>query len=348
MTDPDIRSTALLESLNTAVLQLDQSLRLNYLNPAAENLFAISKRQALNAYWPELILTGNGLIERLQVALRERCPYTEHEIDITAGGVKKTVDCTVTPQPGNTLLIELVQVDQQLRISREDQLMVQQQAARELLRGLAHEIKNPLGGLRGAAQLLAQELDRPDLHEYTDVIIGEADRLRNLVDRMLGPGSIPKKRASNIHEVLERVCSLVEAEPGSDLNLVREYDPSIPDLYADPDLLVQAVLNIVGNAVQVGASQLRLVTRVQRHLSIGHSHHRLVVLIRIIDNGPGIEADMLEKIFYPMVSGRAEGTGLGLSIAQSLVNEHGGLIECQSEPGRTEFTILLPLENAHD
>ncbi|MEE9421833.1 MAG: nitrogen regulation protein NR(II) [Gammaproteobacteria bacterium] len=342
------KKAALVDSLNTAVVELDNQLKLKYLNPAAENLLAVSKQQVSGTYWPDVIQVGNGLKQRLTTALSEQCPYTEHELEILIDGVKKTVDCTVSPLSSTEIMIEMVQVDQKLRISREEQLMIQQQAARDLLRGLAHEIKNPLGGLRGAAQLLERELEEDELKEYTQVIIGEADRLRNLVDRMLGPKSVPRKQDTNIHEVLERVCSLIAAESDIELQLVREYDPSIPSLLADPELLVQAVLNIVQNAAQIGASEVIIKTHVQRQLTIGHNHYKLVAQIDIIDNGPGIEVGMIEKIFYPMVTGRAEGTGLGLSIAQSLVNEHGGLIECTSEPGNTVFTILLPLERAND
>lgn len=336
--------TPLVDSLNTAVILLDRQLKLQYLNPAAENLLAVSNRQIAGSYWPDVIQVKNGLTHRLETVLQDQSPLTEHELEIQVSGVKKKVDFTVSPLTDKELLIELVPVDQKIRVSREEQLMVQQQAARELVRSLGHEIKNPLGGLRGAAQLLEQELVDAELREYTTVIISEADRLRNLVDRMLGPKSVPKKQQTNIHEVLEHVCSLIEVEADSGLTIVREYDPSIPSILADPELLVQAVLNIIRNAAQVGAEEVCISTRVQRHLTIGHKHFKLVAQIDIIDNGPGIETDMIEKMFYPMVTGRAEGTGLGLSIAQTLVNEHGGLIECKSEPGCTVFTILLPLE----
>ncbi len=348
MSELETSKTALVDSLNTAIILLDSQFQLKYLNPAAENLLAVSSRQIAGSYWPDVIQVRNGLKQRLENVIHERSPFTEHELEIQVAGLKKTVDCTVSPLSGKELLIELVQVDQKLRVSREEQLMVQQQAARELLRGLGHEIKNPLGGLRGAAQLLEQELDDAELREYTAVIISEADRLSNLVDRMLGPKAMPRKQDTNIHEVLERVCNLIEAEAEIGLTLVREYDPSIPSLLADPELLVQAVLNIIRNAAQVGAQEVCISTRVQRHLTIGHTNFKLVAQVDIIDNGPGIEASMIEKIFYPMVTGRAEGTGLGLSIAQTLVNEHGGLIECKSEPGCTVFTILLPLEISND
>ncbi|HSJ49094.1 MAG TPA: ATP-binding protein, partial [Gammaproteobacteria bacterium] len=186
------------------------------------------------------------------------------------------------------------------------------------------------------------------LKEYTRIIIGEADRLQNLVNRMLGPNNLPRPSPTNIHQVVEHVRSLVLAEGGQAITIRRDYDPSIPDLMVDPELLIQAVLNIVKNAVQAGATDILLRTSAQRQFTIGHVRHKLVVQLQIIDNGPGIPEGMMEQIFYPMVTGRAEGTGLGLSIAQSLVNQQGGIIECTSQPGRTEFSILLPLETHHE
>jgi two-component system nitrogen regulation sensor histidine kinase GlnL len=244
--------------------------------------------------------------------------------------------------------LEIVQVDRHLRIAHEEHLLTQQRAARDLMRGMAHEIKNPLGGLRGAAQLLEGELEQPELHEYTRVIIGEADRLRNLVDRMLGPNNVPANRTINIHQVMEQVRSLVDAECYPHLELKREYDPSIPDLQADSELLVQALLNLVRNAAQAGATTIILRSRTQRQFTIGHIRHKLVIRIDIIDNGPGIPAELQSKIFYPMVTGRPEGTGLGLSIAQSLINQHHGIIEFTSEPTNTVFTVFLPLEVTHE
>jgi two-component system nitrogen regulation sensor histidine kinase GlnL len=231
-------------------------------------------------------------------------------------------------------------------MNREEHLINQQNIARILIRNLAHEIKNPLGGLRGAAQLLEQEFSDDNLKEYTQIIIGEADRLRNLVDRMLGPMSLPVCGEINIHEVLERVRSLVLAESGSGIHMEQDYDPSIPPLTGDTDQLIQAVLNVVRNAVQALENEgvITLRTRIQRQCTIGHKRHKLVVRLDVIDNGPGISEDRLEEIFYPMISGRIDGTGLGLSIAQALISQHGGLVECQSRPGETIFTLLLPLE----
>lgn len=341
----------ILESLSTAVLVFDHALHLNYLNPAGEMLLAVSARQAHDQRLPDLLPGTAALAERLQQAVADNQPYTEHELRLhLPSGRDITVDCVVTPlsdqRSGGGLLVELTQVDRHLRIAREDNLLEQHQAARQLVRGLAHEIKNPLGGLRGAAQLLERELDNDDLKEYTRIIIGEADRLRSLVNRMLGPNQLPKMRPCNIHQIVEHVRSLVAAEDHPGLTLIRDYDPSIPDFLADPEQLIQSVLNIVRNAAQAlgGQGQVILRTRTQRQFTIGHKRHKLVVRVDVIDNGPGIPPEMLETIFYPMVTGHAEGTGLGLSIAQSLVNVHGGIIECSSRPGHTEFTILLPLE----
>ncbi len=346
-TEPPVAS--LLEVLNTAVLLLDSKLRLIYLNPAAENLFEISRRQVIKQSWPQIVHMGEAAIERMQDALQAQHPFTERELEMTTVVDHQiTVDCTVTPYRKGELLLEITRVDRHLRIAHEEHLLVQQRAARDLMRGMAHEIKNPLGGLRGAAQLLETELNKSELKEYTQVIIGEADRLRNLVDRMLGPNNLPDIRRINIHQVLEHVRNLVEAENYPGLTLGREYDPSIPELEGDPELLIQAILNLVRNAAQSGAASVTLRSRTQRQFTIGSKRYKLVVRIEIIDNGPGIAVDMQDKIFYPMVTGRADGTGLGLSIAQSLVNQHNGIIEFTSEPGNTVFTLYLPLEIKND
>ena len=347
--DLEYPSTSLLEVLNTAVLLLDDELNLVYLNPAAENLFEISRRQVVGQSWPEVTRSEQPSVERMLQALLAQQSFTERELElVTATGRRITVDRTVTPLSEGDLLLEISQVDRHLQIAHEEHLLIQQRAARDLMRGMAHEIKNPLGGLRGAAQLLESELEQSELREYTRVIIREADRLRNLVDRMLGPNNLPQMRWLNIHEILEHVRSLVDAESHPGLTLKREYDPSIPELEADPELLIQAVLNLVRNAAQAGADTVTLRSRTRRQFTIGNTRYKLVIRLDVIDNGPGIHVDMQEKIFYPMVTGRPEGTGLGLSIAQSLVNQHNGIIEFTSEPGNTVFTLFLPLEIAKD
>jgi two-component system nitrogen regulation sensor histidine kinase GlnL len=349
---------AILDNLNTAVMLFDEVLCLSYINPAAEMLFNVSARHMLGLPVGQLIAYPESLTqENLQRVMETGRPFTEREMNLPLGeGRQATVDCTATPitaNQGNTkgLLIELQPLDRHLRISREAQLRSQHDAVRDLVRGMAHEIKNPLGGLRGAAQLLQMELEDPALHEYTGIIMAEADRLQNLVNRMLGPNRLPAPSLVNIHTLLERVRQLVLAEEDRRLNLVRDYDPSIPDIHVDSDTVVQALLNIVRNAARVvrnqSDGQIILRTRVLRRFTINHICHRLVLKICVEDNGPGIPKEIRKKLFYPMVSTSEEGMGVGLSISQSLINKHGGLVECTSKPGMTQFNVLLPMENPH-
>lgn len=350
MQTPDPRR--ILDNLTVAVMVLDRRLRLIFMNQAAEMLFALSFRQGRGVGFHQIASGAEAVVEGMHRCLETGHPYTERELHLLLPGDRPiTVDCTVSPilEHDTTveLLVELRQVDQQLRIHREEHLLTQHHISRLLIRNLAHEIKNPLGGLRGAAQLLEQEFPDDYLKEYTRIIIREADRLRNLVDRMLGPTQPPVHGELNIHEILEQVRRLVLAECGASVRIDRDYDPSIPTLVGDADLLIQAVLNIVRNAVQALGDLggvITLSTRVQRQYTIGHKRHKLVVRLDIRDNGPGIPEELQEKIFYPMITGRPDGNGLGLSIAQVLVNQHGGLIECKSRPGETVFTLLLPLE----
>jgi len=341
----------ILENLNTSVLLFDGELRLKYINPAGEMLFAASAKQIAGQSIEELLPHSGQFTVALRRAHESGNPYTEREVQLILVNQQTiTVDCTVTPlnehHQESGLLMELLQLDRHLRIAREEMLLAQYQASRSLIRGMAHEIKNPLGGLRGAAQLLEREFTDTKLKEYTQVIISEADRLQNLLDRMLGPNALPHKRLINIHEIVERVYTLLEAEAPEGITIIKDYDPSLPEFEADPEQLIQAVLNITRNALQALNEQGRIIlqTRIQRNFTLGQKHHKNVACINIIDDGPGIAADMIETIFYPMITGRPEGTGLGLPIAQSLVNQHGGLIECSSRPGKTVFTVLLPLE----
>ncbi len=230
-------------------------------------------------------------------------------------------------------------------------MLIQQQANSELLRNLAHEIRNPLGGLRGAAQLLEHELPQPSLKEYTQVIIKEADRLHSLMDRLLAPHRVPQYEPTNIHEVLERVRSLLLAESSRNIRVQRDYDTSLPELIGDREKLIQAVLNIARNAVQAMQSnskenaQITFRTRSERQITLARKRYRVGIRLEIIDNGPGIPADLVDKIFYPLVSRREGGTGLGLALAQTFITQHHGMIDCESQPGRTCFTILLPIES---
>ncbi|QQS54066.1 MAG: nitrogen regulation protein NR(II) [Candidatus Competibacteraceae bacterium] len=339
------------EGLSIAVLVLDRRLRVLFMNPAAETLFELSFRKAHKLALSELIVGTEAFVAGLWQCLENGHPYIERELQLVVQpGRVVTVDCIAAPllerDPPNDLLLELRQVDWRLRINREEHILAQHHTTRALVRNLAHEIKNPLGGLRGAAQLLERELPDPALREYTGIIIGEADRLRNLVDRMLGPNQLPSHGEVSIHEILERVCTLVEAEADPGIRVERDYDPSIPPLWGDADRLIQAVLNVVRNAVQALSRQgvITLRTRVQRQYTIGPRRYKLVARLDVIDDGPGIPLEQQEQIFYPMITGRPDGTGLGLSIAQNIVNQHGGLIECVSRPGETVFTLLLPLD----
>ncbi|CAK0778520.1 sensory histidine kinase NtrB [Gammaproteobacteria bacterium] len=353
MTDPCPNAAPrALDNLSTAVLLFDDQLRLRYLNPAAEMLLAMSKRQALGLPLEDLLPHNRSFCLRLGEVLETGHPFTEREMAVVLSGARSvTVYCMVTPildgGMSRELLVELVRVDRHLRVLREGALLTQNTATRALVRGLAHEIKNPLGGLRGAAQLLERELSDESLKEYTRIIIGEADRLQDLLNRMLGPNTLPRKRAINIHEVLERVHTLVEAEVSRSIRLHVDYDPSIPLVIADPDQLIQALLNLVRNAAQAleERGNITLRTRIRRQFTIAGQRHRLVLQVDVVDDGPGIPEELVPYIFLPMVTGRAEGVGLGLPIAQSLINQNGGLIECTSQPGETIFSLLLPLSN---
>jgi two-component system nitrogen regulation sensor histidine kinase GlnL len=337
-----------IENLHTAVLLFDDTLRLRYLNPAAEMLLAASAAR-LHAGTVQQLLPSKSFVAALVEAQQSGHPFTERELVLELGPDRRvTVDVTATPliEPGRReLLVEMTQVDRQLRITREESLLAQTATTRVLVRGLAHEINNPLGGLRGAAQLLERELPNEALKEYTRIIISEADRLQNLVNRMLGPNALPKRQAVNIHEVLERVRQVVQTAVPSGVHLERDYDPSIPELMGDQDQLIQAILNLARNAAQAVGEHgtITLRTRTLRQYTIGHTRHKLVIRVDVIDDGPGIPPEVMEAIFLPMVTGRPEGTGLGLPIAQSLINQHGGLIECDSQPGQTMFTVLLPI-----
>ncbi len=340
----------ILDHLNEAILLFNKDLLLTYINPAGEMLLADSAKHLLGNPIHKLFKTSHTLVfDDLLQRLHLHEPLVDRELILERLNQSITVNLSATPLQENGelngILIELQQVDRHLRITKEEQLLAQQNTSRMLVRGLAHEIKNPLGGLRGAAQLLDLELQDPELKEYTQIIIAESDRLQDLMDKMLGPNKPAHKSLLNIHEVLERVRQLVAVEANNTIVLRTDYDPSIPELYADKNQLIQALLNIVRNAVQAIKNEGEIVikTRIQRHMTIGRKRYKLTIKIDITDSGPGIKPELMDQIFYPMITGRPEGTGLGLSIAQSLINQHNGLIECESEPGHTVFSIYLPL-----
>ncbi len=261
---------------------------------------------------------------------------------------ERSVECRVSPidLDDATLLIEMTDVTRRNQISRENALLIQHGAGRQMIRQLAHEIKNPLGGIRGAAQLLARQLDDPELREYTDVVISETDRLAGLVNTLLGPGGPPNKTPTNVHELLEYVVRIIEAEDQKHLTVHRDYDPGLPLINLDRDQLVQAFLNLVRNAVAAldGHGTLTLRSRAITNFTIGDVRHRVIATIEIEDDGPGIPPQLQDSVFYPLVTSKPDGTGLGLPAAQELISRHGGLIEFESRPGRTVFLVRIPLE----
>ncbi|MEE8059420.1 MAG: nitrogen regulation protein NR(II) [Pseudomonadales bacterium] len=353
---PDSLHTDILDNLTTAILLVEPDLSVSYINASAEALLEVSGSRILGEPINKLFIEHSEEQTSILDSINTSSAFTKRETLLRlSNGQNITVDCAVTPLYDDKqkifLVLELQPLDRLLKISRDKGILAAQQNSQALIRGLAHEIKNPLGGLRGAAQLLAKELPSESLLEYTHIIIEEADRLGNLLNRMLGSHDLLDLQALNIHEVLERVGTLISAETDGKINIVRDYDPSIPELLGDKERLIQAVLNIARNAMQAllsgdtttAAPTLTLKTRALRQFTIGSLHHRLVCRVDISDNGPGIPENILDTIFLPMVSGHANGTGLGLSISQSIINHHQGLIECSSQPGCTTFALSIPL-----
>jgi len=348
----------ILDSLSTSVLIVDRTRSLLYLNVSAETLFGVSRNQVRGRPLAELLEDSAVLDAVIDRAATTSRPFSRRELALRPinGDGELIVDCTVAPYeesgaPG-AVLIEINDATQHQRITRETALLTQIGGSRLMIRQLAHEIKNPLGGLRGAAQLLARQLDDASMREYTTVIISEADRLVTLVDTLLGPGHLPRKKSINIHELLQHVGHLLEADAPPGVAIDRDYDPSLPPLHLDRDLIIQAMLNLGKNAMQAMAQgmnqnkgrggRLVLRTRALTNVNIGARRHRLVASVQFEDNGPGVPEHLRDTLFYPLVTGRADGTGLGLAVAQDLVSRHDGLIEFESRPGLTIFTILLP------
>ena len=337
-----------LELLSTAVLMLDESLNVTYANPAAETLFAQGRNHLVGIAFDRAAPGNEEFAQRLALALDSELGFNDNDLLLEVEGYPVHVHCVITPvdTAGDArLVLEFRELQQQMKIAREEKILEQQEANRELIRNLAHEIKNPLGGIRGAAQLLERELGDADLREFTQVIVKETDRLQSLMNRLLTPSRLPRVEKINIHEVTERVRTLLLAEFPGGLAVRRDYDTSLPDLDGDKEQLIQAILNVARNAAQAmgGQGEIRLATRIARQVTIARTRYRHAVAVSIEDDGPGVPAELADRIFYPLVSGREGGTGLGLSLAQSFVSQHHGLIEFESEPGRTRFTILLPV-----
>ena len=343
----------LLDNLSTAILVTDEMLHIRYANNAAENMLQLSSKQMCAELLEVFFLHDSLDFQRLEETLKNGDGFSDSEVHLVlADGRFIMADLTVTCIDFNnqrSLLLEFKKVDQQKRISQESMQWAQQQAARDLIRGLAHEIKNPLGGIRGAAQLLDKQLNNPETSEFTQMIIEQSDRLRNLVDRLLGPNIPPSFKWQNIHQVLEKVRTLVSFDESTNVIVNRDYDPSIPDMLIDGDMIQQAVLNIVRNSMQAldgmnHQGEINLVTRIGRQMTIHGVRYPLVAKVKVIDNGPGIPTHLKDTLFYPMVTGKKNGTGLGLSIAQTLIDHHRGKIDVDSWPGHTEFTLYLPID----
>ena len=348
-----VQRFAALDLLTTLAVVVDAQGAVIFANAALESAMGMSRRMLEGVEFAQYMAAPSLLRSGLRSA--DGQSYAAMSFDTGLQRMAQEplfVHVTVTSVEHTDLkLIELWVLEQQARQDREERLVEQAQANKELVRNLAHEIKNPLGGIRGAAQLLEMDLESKELKEYTQVIIHEADRLQSLVDRLLAPHRHPHQLADlNIHEVCERVRSLVLLEYPKGLKIKRDYDISIPEFKGDRAQLIQALLNIVQNAAQVlgemveaGMAEITLRTRVARQVTIGRQRHRLALELHVIDNGPGVPDHIKERIFYPLVTGRDGGSGLGLPLAQTFVQRHHGLIECESMPGRTDFRILIPL-----
>ena len=343
-----------MEALASAIIIFDKNNNIEYMNPSAETLFEVSRNNAAGNNIKTFFDDSDFFKRTLAKAKKQQSSYREHEYFIKTKQNKTIcVSFTTTPfaNKDESFIIEFLQIDQQLKIAKEERMFIQQQANSELLRNLAHEVRNPLGGLRGAAQLLEQELGEESLKEYTQIIINEADRLQNLMNRMLTPHQMPVYKKTNIHEILERVRSLILSEFSSDITFIRDYDVSLPEFIVDREKLIQAILNIARNGAQAmklnsqDSMQLSFITRAERQIVFRKKKHATAIRIDIIDNGPGIKNELIDKIFFPLVTGNDNGSGLGLSLAQNLISLHQGMIDCHSVPGKTVFSIILPIEN---
>ncbi len=346
----------IMDNVNTGIVLLDGELHIHYLNPSAQSLLDTGKKalgQPLDHFFSDQ--EHAEMYQTFQRTLEFGHPFNKREAHVWMAQKQVVVDYAVTPvllrDKATYLLLEIQEMDRVLRIAREESLRINHQVTRQLIRGVAHELKNPLGGIRGAAQLLSRALPEPSLRDYTQVIIEETDRLKQLADRMLGPRTVPSMKPINIHECLERVRHLIKAESQCPLELIRDYDPSLPEIQADPDQLIQVFLNISRNAMQAlqenpergRQDRIRFQTRSQRQYTIASVRHRLVLQIDIEDNGPGIPPELVDTLFYPMISGRPSGSGLGLAIAQDIISQYHGLIECHGQPGLTRFSIYIPI-----
>ncbi|MEM8593189.1 MAG: nitrogen regulation protein NR(II) [Pseudomonadota bacterium] len=349
-----INTHDVLDHLHTAVVSLSRQLTIDYLNASAQSLFNMSLTRAHGKPLNSLFSDSDKLHIILDQAASDDAPIIQRQVSLTLHSMQTAVlDVSVTPTPHH-LLLEFSSLDRLMRINQEKHSYSTQNSSRELIRTLAHEIKNPLAGISGAAQLLQREAKDTQYSEYTEIVIAETKRLANLVDNLLGPYKQQQLHSVNIHEVLEHVLTLARVELSNsespDITLTRQYDPSIPGLMADKEQLIQAVLNIVKNAIQAltehqSSGDITVVSAIERNHTIGLIKHRLVCRVDIIDNGPGISEAHADTLFLPLVSHKEHGTGLGLAVAQSVISQHAGLITFNSAPGHTCFSLYLPLHS---
>jgi len=354
---PDIKTMQLLlDHMSTAVCLLDEQLKLVYFNPAAENTLQLGLQRHIGEFFSQLGEPNATFLGQLGRCLFNQQPFTQREVTWIVHDEEITVDINANPIVNlamvQGIVLEFSEVDRILQIARDEKAIGHVHAQRALIRGLAHEVKNPLSAIRGATQLLRRCIE-PNLFEYTDVVIAEVDRLKELVDAMLGPRTPLKPRQMNVHEAIERVIRLLKIGESERINgpaiaYRRDYDLSLPEINGDLDRLIQALLNIGKNACQALWSaalqhpEITFTTRIERQMTLHHQRHRLVLRLTISDNGPGIDTDLMSALFYPLVSGRADGSGIGLSIAQHILQQHGGVINCESRPGATAFHLLIP------
>jgi two-component system nitrogen regulation sensor histidine kinase GlnL len=361
--DPEIDHFETFDLLASMVTLVQADGHVLRVNGALENTLAVSRRALQRSSLLDWLVDPAPMRDTLAAVTNNLVATSRFDTHLRRGGATDLPVHAIVTQSGRPgrVLVELIEIEQQTRLDREERAQTLAQSSKDLVRNLAHEIKNPLGGIRGAAQLLQMEVNSRELTEYTQVIIHEADRLHSLVDRLLAPHRRPHVVADvNIHEVCERVRGLVMAEHPRGLAVVRDYDASIPEFRGDREQLIQAVLNIAQNATQAlaavgsdwaqpggkiaaGTAQLLLRTRVARQVTFGRQRFRLALELHIEDNGPGVPEDIRDRIFHPLVSGREGGSGLGLTLAQTFVQQHSGTIDCDSVPGRTVFKILIPL-----
>jgi two-component system, NtrC family, nitrogen regulation sensor histidine kinase GlnL len=337
-----------LDVLATAVIMLNEDFSVSYANPAAQNLFELPARAFAGRSVGDIFENASALIASCDYAAGHNCSYTAHDVVLNAPNrARLSLSCTVTPLDTSLarFAVEFQHTPLESKVAKEERWLEQREDNRLFVRNLAHEVRNPLGGIRGAAQLLEGELKSPQLTEYTQVIIKEADRLQSIMDRLLAPSRLLSPCEVNVHEALERARSLVKAEFPAGIVIRRDYDVSLPPVIGHLEQLIQALLNIVRNAAQAlqNTGTIVLMTRAGRQITLGKKRHALAIMIQITDNGPGVPDAIEDRIFNPLVSGREGGSGLGLALARELVHQHSGVIECESRPGDTRFTILLPV-----